>query len=153
MIALHKCLLVAGVGAGLLAAAESRPAHASIKTLANTKLAAPRGTAMPFATQIAELHQVATQLQNADHDYKGHRAKAVEEIHAAIKSLQPAGHHHAQHATAHKHNKEAQAASDAQLQQAVKELAAIETQLPPGSKAVASVQAAIGELNTALKIK
>ena len=42
-----------------------------------------------FSTQVAELNTTIKLLQAADHDYKGHRAQAVHDIHKAIHALHP----------------------------------------------------------------
>jgi hypothetical protein len=107
-------------------------------------------------------------LTHADHDYDGHRAKAAEEVHKALKEL---GHHHKKaapapvaapgavvatkpvHASAPK-VREPQAASDAKLREAKDILQAVSTHLTgKHPKAAANVQAAIAEINTALAIK
>ena len=45
-------------------------------------------TVAPF---VAQLHQVVQVLNGANHDYDGHRAAAVHEVHKAIHALHP--HH------------------------------------------------------------
>src|SRR6516165_2348705 len=55
---------------------------------AGVRAAAAAGTA-PFAAQVAELRQIRALLEQADHDYQGHRAKAVKLITAAIHALRP----------------------------------------------------------------
>ena len=42
-----------------------------------------------FSTQVAELNTTIKLLQAADHDYQGHRAQAVHDIHQAIHALHP----------------------------------------------------------------
>jgi hypothetical protein len=125
---------------------------------------------------IKELHLTHKLLEEADHDYDGHRAKAAHEVHEAIHALM-----------AHTGNgetkpaekvapkpaekpakpaggaglKESQAVSDAQLKEALANLQKIEAHF--GSvkseksehiiKAEKNVTAAIGELKIALSIK
>ena len=130
---------------------------ASGQAVANTQSA--------HAGLIKTLRQAHELLINADHDYDGHRAKAAEEVHNALKEL---GHHPKKAntgngaATKPKAAKtgggkthESQATSDAQLQQALQLLQGTLTHLNSGKhpKAAAKVKAAITELNTALKIK
>jgi hypothetical protein len=112
----------------------------------------------PYAQQILELHETHLLLHKADHDYKGHRVKAMELIHAAVLALAPA--HRKPHAPGKKGGggDEPQNVSDAQLQQAIKQLQTVETQLasdksPGATKAVVSIQAAIKELQIALEIR
>jgi hypothetical protein len=129
---------------------------------------APQG--MTHQQLINELHSTRTLLQNADHDYDGHRAKAVHHVGAAIHAL--GGHHHTQaggtttpavnpqpvNAQGGK-NPLPQEVSDARLKQGIQQLQIIQQQLAttkPGKNhgnAATSIQNAITELNTALKIK
>jgi hypothetical protein len=116
----------------------------------------------PFATQVTALRETVVLLNKADHDYKGHRAKAVHELHVAIHSLHPA-HKKPHPPTAKKGgnkggNNEPQAVSDAQLAQAIKQIQVVQTQLgnatvnvPP--QALPALAAAVTQLQTALKIK
>jgi hypothetical protein len=102
---------------------------------AQTKKAAKKAAAAtPGHTHeiIAELRSAHRYLEEANHDYKGHRAKASHEIMQAIHQLQK--HHHHHHKTAlqtaavpyphpqHHHHvkgiKEPQALSDAQVKAA-----------------------------------
>jgi hypothetical protein len=139
--------------------------------------AAPKATAnaSPYAAQIAELRSIRTVLEQADHDYQGHRAAAVKLITAAIHALRPpkatTGAHHQAHAGAGTANKgatphagakstgnsEPQAVSDAQLKQAMNALTVVQGQLASGSgnaaTAAAAVQKAVQELQVALSIK
>jgi hypothetical protein len=116
---------------------------------------------------ISELEQAKTLLEKADHDYDGHRAKAVGEIQVAIHALKP--HHtgkQGEHPTKTGEkpakngggNKEPQEVSDAQLKKALGELQSIHKQLGSlkaehHTKASTAVGKAIEELHTALKIK
>lgn len=131
------------------------------------KKAKQQQQASPFAEQITELRAARALLEKADHDYKGHRAKAVKEITAAIHDLQPpppaTGKGKANHAKGQQNktgggNNEPQAVSDAQLKQAMEQLAKVATQLASAqgdgpTKATGAIKIAIAELETALKIK
>jgi hypothetical protein len=114
--------------------------------------------ALAHAAQVAELKAARSLLEKADHDYQGHRAQAVHEIGVAIHALQGSHQHHAMHKSTGGNN-ESQAASDAQLRQALKKMKTVESQLQGGSsgghtaKAAAAVKKAIQELETALKIR
>jgi hypothetical protein len=115
-------------------------------------------------TIVTELHAIRALLHQADADYKGHRVKAMHEITAAIHALVPPH----KHATGKKPatgsvarpapaNKEPQAVSDAQLQQAIQQLQAVQSQLASATHgnvaaANAAINRAIAELRTALKI-
>jgi hypothetical protein len=112
-------------------------------------------------------------LEDADHDYNGHRAEAVKLVSAAIHALRPPqtngargkAHPHsgvaksgAAKQTAKTGNSLPQAASDAMLRQAMGQITAVETQLSGAGGAapsgvVTSLQKAVQELQTALSIK
>ena len=144
----HRTLLTFAVVPGFLA----------IGILTTTRTAGAQ-TVSPYATQISELHAAAKLLQDAKHDYKGHRAQAVHQIHLAVHILHPI----------HKKPKapgigvkppvgnnanEPQSISDALLRQALEQLKVVRGQLanaPP--QALAAVRSAISELETALAIK
>jgi hypothetical protein len=133
-------------------------------------------TTSPYGAQVAALRQTRALLEQADHDYKGHRAAAVKQITAAIHALQPPrttvtapkgglakrgtpGPKPPDAKTGGKTGgNEPQAVSDAQLQQAIAQLTTIQTQLAPmtgtgPAAASAAVQNAVQELKTALTIK
>jgi hypothetical protein len=146
----------------------SRPALSIFALLAGaswTLAGVAQGTApaaSPYAAVVKELHATAHLLNQADHDYKGHRAKAVHEIHLAIHILHPGTHKHTGTTNKSTTNngatgtpKEPQAVSDAQLKQALQQLKSIHSQLnnnaPP--QAIAAVRAAIHQLHVALEIK
>lgn len=141
----------------------------------------PAAAAGAAAKQAIKLDELATLksakklLEEANHDYKGHRAKAVHAITQAIHELEHrgakgAGKHlktapktAAAKATVHaaKANgakapavHEAQGVSDAQLRAAQQLLLKAQAELNTGKhpKASAHVQTAIQELQTALKI-
>lgn len=123
---------------------------------------------------VQGLHQTKALLNAANHDYEGFRAKAVHEVTKAIHALDPPNVRTApkkaaqitpappagQAAPAVKPAavKEAQAASDKQLQQAIQQLKMLLGQLealpasPRAAIAVGHVRGAIHELHTALKI-
>jgi hypothetical protein len=119
------------------------------------------------STVVTGLHQAKTLLDTAIHDYDGHRGKAVEELHHAIRELTPHTHkaNGGNAAGAAKANGgggakqtttpgETQAQSDAQLKQALELLSGLSGQIPnTHPKAEAHIQTAIAELNVALKIK
>jgi hypothetical protein len=120
---------------------------------------------------VTTLHQAKTLLETAIHDYDGHRAKAVEEIHHAIHELTPHHHHKAANAAtgaakpAAREEKPANAAatttpgenqaqSDMKLKQALQILSGLSGQFPKNhTKPAGHIQTAIEELNVALKIK
>lgn len=125
-----------------------------------------------FSAQVAELHGIINLLQSANHDYKGHRAQAVHDIHQAIHALHPGANKNKSPSKGGKAtgntvaakgknpgngqsaNKEPQTVSDAQLKQAISQLNTIQGQLkaaPP--VAVNSIQSAVKELQIALTIK
>jgi hypothetical protein len=127
----------------------------------------------PFATQIGALRGARALLEQADHDYNGHRAEAVKLVSAAIHALRPPranGAHGRPHAhtgaantaaakqAAKTGNSVPQAASDAMLKEAMGQIAAVQAQLAgAGAAAPAGVgtnlQKAVQELKTALSIK
>ncbi|HWY88278.1 MAG TPA: hypothetical protein VNX28_16320 [Gemmataceae bacterium] len=105
----------------------------------------------PYAGQVAQLRATAHLLQLADHDYQGHRARAVHDIHLAIHILHPGQHKHHPPSAKIVGNNEPQSVSDAQLRQAITQLQAIRGQLPP--QAQVAVGSAIHELEIALTIR
>ncbi len=155
--------LVGGLGVSIavflagLALESSTLVQANAATTPAT--AASQNTA--HAQVIAALRAAHRLLANADHDYYGHRARAAEEVHKALKDL--GFRHHSTTATTGSVPKktsqpavhEAQAASDVQLRQAQGILQGVATQLNATRhpKATANIQAAIREINTALSLK
>ena len=99
---------------------------------------------------IKELHKAHHLLAEADHDYGGHRAKAAEEVHKALKEL---GHAkpHVPGAGKPKSGGEPQAVSDGQLREAQQML---KDALPHLNKnhprAHANIEAAIAQITLAL---
>jgi hypothetical protein len=107
---------------------------------------------------IKELHAAHKLLVEADHDYDGHRAAAAEAVHKAIKEIE--GKHHAKKphtgAPVAKQPKihEAQSNSDVPMKQALSILQGVQGEVSAKHpKAVEHVSKAIGEINTALKLK
>lgn len=102
----------------------------------------------PRNGEVAALQGAYYTLSRADHDYKGHRVKAMHEIQAACKLLgaDPTGD-----AT----GKEAQRTSDAQLQTAQRILMSVRTTAVSANQAqlVQHIDNAINQINVALSIK
>jgi hypothetical protein len=152
-----------------------RPIHTAALALTTGLLATTPVLAGPtkpvpsdpiVAQVVAELHKVVQLLNEANHDYQGHRAEAVHYVHKAIHALHP--HRKAVRpgttptpkppTVKQPAPKEDQAKSDAQLKAAIQALQTVQTQLSSSTaahhkKAAADLQAAIAELNTALAIK
>jgi hypothetical protein len=128
------------------------------------------------ATVTQELHAIKHSLEQADHDYQGHRAKAVQLIGTAIHALHHGQHHTAQagHGNNQNNNNKGQqqnrgqannngnrlpqAQSDAILKSAATSLQGVAQQLngtpnPGAAKALVAVGQAVQELQTALAIK
>jgi hypothetical protein len=115
---------------------------------------------------LEHLRQAHRLLVEADHDYDGHRARAAEELHKAIRELE--GKHHANavqpgiaptvtskpatpNSAAHH---ESQGNSDAQLRQALQLLQGTMPHLSGNHpKAATRVNAAIREIEISLKLK
>jgi hypothetical protein len=136
------------LGAGLLAASsgEARPGG-------------KKKPPSPFATQITALEAANALLAKADHDYQGHRVKAMKLVHGAIHALKVG-------AKAPKNPFKGpkgtgglpQDQSDALLKQAMGQITAVQTQLanvqdPRATAALTDLAVAVTELQTALKIK
>ena len=101
-------------------------------------------TATPLAESLKSAHKL---LVEADHDYKGHRAKAAERVHAALKELgqAPATSGKGAGRSERSHPHEPQAASDAKLREALSILKGISTS---GNSGVAAhVNGAIKEID------
>lgn len=132
------------------------------------------------ATLIGELREIHSRLANADHDYKGHRAKAMQHIHNATHALhKELGHHDKKAAEQIKlatlqaaatnsplppqdptaKQPLPQATSDAQLQKAAADLKGISQQVlllskgPYHGVVLDEINSAVSELGTALKIR
>jgi hypothetical protein len=122
--------------------------------------------------ELASLKSALKLLETANHDYKGHRAKAVHAIHEAIHEIEHHGQKHVPTSPAVAAAKaairastpktggqppvhEAQAVSDKQLLAAAELLSKVFTDLTATGKhpkATAHVQIAVQELQTALTI-
>jgi hypothetical protein len=156
-------------------------------TLAATVLLASPAAASPLsaaarqaekqqvAQLITQLHQAKVLLETAIHDYDGHRAAAVHQVHSAIRALEE--HHHKANANQTNPNKvnqanpqaanpgngnitpQEQAASDKQLKQADVMILQTLAGMPSSSssphlvKAAQHLTEAHSELKTALNIK
>jgi hypothetical protein len=111
-----------------------------------------------FATLVGELHQTRVLLQQANHDYDGYRAKAVHDLGQAMRALDP-NHKHKLPPSSNPGAGEDQRFSDAQLNQAGKQVQIIMSQLATGAatpqttSAMQHMQNALGHLSTALKIR
>jgi hypothetical protein len=126
--------------------------------------AAPTKKKVVNAEVIAQLKSARALMHKANHNYKGHRAKAMHQTTQAIHALggggkkkDPAAPPKVTPPTG-KRTPEAQAISDAQLRQAQTDLKAILTtlnSLPAGAgraKAINHIKKAIADLDTALKV-
>ena len=124
----------------------------AVSTFSQTVQAAKHKAPNPTAEQA--LRTAYGLLAIADRDYQGHRAKAAAEVHHALREL---GFRHEHKVVegkviAEKDMHEAQQRSDAQLRQAQQILQGIQI-VGNHPKAANHVQAAIGEIGTALTIK
>jgi hypothetical protein len=101
-----------------------------------------RAQAQP-AGNVTLLDDAYATLSQADHDYKGHRAAAMKQVQRAVAEL-------GGRISGHGRVREPQATSDAQLRDA----AALLQQAAAGlsGRALAHVNAAINQINTALAI-
>ena len=98
---------------------------------------------------VNTLRQAYLILRNADHDYKGHRVKAMKAIEAACTLL-------GTDISGDGKGREKQPISDAQLRQALSLVQQSEGQVPAGKgqkKILARIDKAISELNIALTIR
>jgi hypothetical protein len=125
---------------------------------------------LPAAQVIVQLKSIRKLLQGANHDYEGHRAKAVHEVTKAIHLLEgtplPKAQKLAKTNVAGGGNggagvggvHEAQAASDMQLKQALTGLQTLQTHFNGSTAGVngdvnTAITTAVSELETALKIR
>ena len=130
--------------------------------------AAAPGTKAPADTQtlqaLKELHLAHHLLHEANHDYDGHRVRAAEDLHQAIKTLEATVPHHKQAAHPAKTTAkqpavhEDQAKSDAQLREARKILKVVEAQLAASGelhhqKALVDVAKSVEQIDLALKVR
>jgi hypothetical protein len=102
---------------------------------------------------VKELHHAKHLLQEADHDYDGHRARAVKDVSEAIHELSHGEKHHAEAKGGSKGGKEPQKKSDHELHEAIKILDHAKSQLhhEHHKKALHHVEEAIKQLREALK--
>jgi hypothetical protein len=113
----------------------------------------------PFSAQITALEAANALLAKADHDYQGHRVKAMKQVHAAIHALKVGGKAPKNPFKGPKGGGNLpQDQSDALLKQAMNQITAVQTQLanvqdPRATTATADLATAVTELQTALKIK
>lgn len=142
-------VIALALGVGLLAASAAEAARRQGK----------KKPPSPFAAQITALEAANALLHKADHDYKGHRVKAMKQVHAAIHALKVGTKAPRNPFKGPKGNgKLPQAESDALLNKAMLQIAAVQTQLatvqaPRATAAAADLAAAVTELQTALKIR
>jgi len=99
-------------------------------------------------TQVQQLQQAYHILEVADHDYKGHRKKAMGHIERACKELGAKPHGDGK-------GKEPQGTSDAQLREAQSMLQQARATASANNlkQVVKHIDNALEEINTALKIK
>jgi hypothetical protein len=128
--------------------------------LAATRTTGQTANTAAHAAMIEDLKKAHRLLDEADHDYDGHRVKAAEEVHKALKELghnpKPATAKAKAKAKSGKGNrsKEDQTVSDGQLREAQKLLAQSLSLLQKRHpKAHINIQAAIGQINLALSIR
>jgi hypothetical protein len=129
------------------------------ENVAQAKKKKKKAPVSPFAQQVTALQASQALLKQADHDYKGHRVKAMHQIHHAIHVLQygakkaknpfkaPSGTGNLP-----------QDQSDALLKKAQGQVSAIQANLssvqdPRAAKAVVHLQESLKQLDTALKIR
>ena len=136
----------------VLASAGTAPAIAAQKNV--------KATAGPNDQIIAGLRSVIGVLKQADHDYKGHRVNAIKATHTAIKALETTKANHKHPKIAPGTGTVPQAVSDGMLAKAKASLGTILAglQSSPGgagnrATAITSIQTAMTEIDTALKIK
>jgi hypothetical protein len=138
----RTCIFSAGLlVTGLLLADQAGAVAVAKQTTATAKL-------------IQELKAARALLHRANHDYDGHRAKAIHHVTHAIHALEgtPVPKHHAAKAKGPAVH-EPQSVSDAQLQQALQQIKMVQTQLAGGTTASTHLADAVVQLETALKIR
>jgi hypothetical protein len=105
---------------------------------------------------VKELHHAKHLLEHADHDYDGHRARAVKDVSEAIHELSHgASHHHHLEAKGKGGEELKQTKSDEHLKEALAILHEAKTQLSKHEhhkKALHHVEEAIHQIHTALKV-
>jgi hypothetical protein len=139
-------------GAALLAAVISLTTNLRAATPAQTPTAvASEGSDLPLlrvqSSEVATLRQAYGILAVADHDYKGHRVKAMKAIEAACKLL-------GTDISGDGKGKEKQAISDDQLKQVLSTVQQVAASIGPTQpKVAAHLNVAVQQLTTALSIK
>jgi hypothetical protein len=139
-------------GAALLAAVISLSANVRAVTPPQTQTtAATQGSDLPLLRvqggEVATLRQAYGILAVADHDYKGHRVRAMKAIEAACKLL-------GTDISGDSKGKEKQAISDDQLRQVLATIQQVAAAIGPSQpKVAAHLDVAIKQLTTALSIK
>ena len=131
----------------IISAALFHTANLSAATVAG---AAPAPTApVPAGNALGLLRSAYATLAVADHDYKGHRVKAIKAIENACKLL-------GTDISGQAKVKEPQAISDAQLRAALAQVQQAATLVPAGKgqkQIVNHINKAVAEITTALTIK
>ncbi len=140
---------------------------ATLLLLSGSPAAAQKGAkkaaaAAKRATDLAlilELQKTAHLLSKANHDYKGHRAAAVKEIHHAVRHLKSEAKLRGVKGAGKDYTgPEPQPVSDAQLKKAMADLKTIHSKISGlgvtehRGKAAGHVTSAVSELDTALKV-
>jgi hypothetical protein len=97
-------------------------------------------------------------MAQADHDYKGHRVKAMHKVHAAVVALRNGAKGGKNPVKIVKGGNLPQAESDALLKKAMDQITSVQGQLASvqdgrASTAVVELKAAVEELKTALAIR
>jgi hypothetical protein len=159
-------LLLASVSAGM---ANPKQVHQAAQKAAKQQAQATQ--VQIHATLITELQQIHTYLANAKHDYNGHRASAVSNVHSAMSELhKEMGHFNKQAAAQVKlpkpalinstqRSQEDQAVSDKVLAKGVADLTTVHQQVqglskgPHHAQVLQHLTKAVHELNTALKVR
>ena len=137
--------LALGVGLLVASATEARPGG--------------KKPPSPFSSQITALEAANALLAKADHDYQGHRVKAMKQVHAAIHALKVGAKAPKSPFKGPKGGGNLpQDQSDALLKQALDQITTVQGQLanvqdPRATAASADLATAVTELQTALKIK
>jgi hypothetical protein len=168
MFTIRRGYCPATITAGVLSAlmlvgsAEAAPQRKGIKSGQGARPAQSDG---PYAQAIAQLRTTRALLHQANHDYKGHRVKAMHDITQAIHALLPAHHPHRTGTTTGQPaktaqgqgNNEPQSVSDGQLRQAIQQLQSVRSSLGSSQNgniatATAAIGRAIQELQTALQV-
>jgi len=140
------------LGLALVTNADARPGKGSKKAARKIKQAQDN-------VRVAELQVVYRLVEKADPIYKGHRAKGMHQIKAAIGQLQKEMHRRGLKPHHHKHGvNEPKTVSDAEMAEGVKQLTSVLSQLKGlqgtthRTKAATHVATAIKQLKTGLAV-